>query len=74
MLQSPNPRHTNVLLGAARVRTGPTLVFFARGASSPSTTDGALGDVEAALGGVGGALGGVLSVFILGEAQRGVPG
>lgn len=74
MLQSPNPRQTNVLLGAARVRTGPTPAFFARGASSASGAVEAVGDVEAALaavgvvavGGEGGASGGVLSVFILG--------
>lgn len=78
MLQSPNPRHTNVLLGAARVRTGPTPGFFARGtpSSGPRDAVGAVGDVEeafwaaprgesAADGGVGDGLGGVLSVFIL---------
>lgn len=50
MLQSPNPRHTNVLLGAARVRTGPTPGFFARGTASSGPRDavGAAGDVEGA--------------------------
>jgi hypothetical protein len=77
MLQSPNPRQTKVLLGTARVRTGPTPAFFAREPSSGprdkwaarGDVEGALGGVEADVGDVGSPPGGVLSVFISREVR-----
>lgn len=72
MLQSPKPRQTKVLLGAARVRTGPVLVFFVRGTASSGPKDelAASGDAErafaAAPGGVvaDGGVEGASSCFI----------